>query len=85
MSADFGGPAGSSAVLTAEGSVYSEDTYRSNAPSRVGPQEFNAWGPDGVMHRATKAPTVISDISTMTAKSSVTVTPSGWVKPVSYT
>jgi len=81
MSQDFGGPAGSSAVPTAEGSVYSE--HSANGAGPTGLQEFNAWGPDGVMHRVTKAPTVISEVSTHTTKSTVTVTPSGWVKPVS--
>ncbi|OIW27406.1 hypothetical protein CONLIGDRAFT_682461 [Coniochaeta ligniaria NRRL 30616] len=76
MSADFGGPDGSSAVPTGEGSIYSDHPRGAG-----GPQQFNAWGPDGVMHRVTKAPTVVSEVSTKTAKSEVTVTPSGWVKP----
>lgn len=77
MSQDFGGPTGSSAVPTAEGSIYSEDA------ARGGPQQFNAWGPDGVLHRVTKAQTVVSEASTGTTRSNVTVTPSGWIKPVS--
>jgi hypothetical protein len=84
MSADFGGPMGSSAVPTAEGSIYSDDTYRGNAPPHGGPQQFNAWGPDGVMHRVTKAPTVISEVSAATTTRTISeVGKNGWVKPVS--
>ncbi|KAB5582727.1 hypothetical protein GE09DRAFT_280573 [Coniochaeta sp. 2T2.1] len=70
----FGGPTGSSAVPTAEGSVYSEATHRTT----TGAQQFNAWAPNGVVHRLTKAQTVVSERSTATEH---TVTPSGWVKP----
>lgn len=84
MSADFGGAMGSSIAPTAEGSIYSDDTYRGNSSPGDGPQQFNAWAPDGVMHRVTKAPTVISESSaTTTTKTTVEVGKSGWVKPVS--
>ena len=73
----FGVPAGSSA----EGSVYSEATHC------TGHQQFNAWAPDGVLHRLIKAQTVVSERSTTTTatttKAEPTITPSGWVKPVS--
>ena len=83
MSADVGGPAGSSAVPTVDGSVYSDGTYPGNVQHPGGPQEFNAWGPDGVYHRVTKAETVISEASAATTtRGTVEVGSSGWTKPV---
>lgn len=74
---------GSSVAPTTEGSVYSDDTYRGKAEPQGGPQQYNAWAPDGVMHRVTKAPTVISEMTTATTTTTtVDIGPSGWIKPV---